>query len=401
MKNEIMNTRRKIRSVAVWLDVRHKASRGVVEGVMRHLSARTGIEVAFFGNHPCNDGFERAVSIEPDVVVADSTALRGRGLSLLRASSVRGVIFCGRQELATAGGAAVLPLVTDAEAVARTAARVLMRSGLRDFAYLGTPQTTAWSEARRRHFKAALEERGFAMLEYGAVAAHAGWRRERGRLLAWVKGLPKPCGIFAAFDQRARHVLVVCREAGIPIPQQVQVLGVDDEDYICENEVPPLSSVAIDFCSAAERAMAAIAAHLEDGAPLPEAVLAPVSGVTERLSTYDISRTGERVNKARNFIRLHAAEGISPADVAHHVGGTLRHLEGGFRQVLGTTVAAELKEARFAEVKRLLEKTSTPLGEIARLAGFRTSGGLMNAFKARFGITMGAWRKGEEVTSDE
>lgn len=393
MKNE-MEAKRRIGSVAICLDIRHRASREVVEGVMRHVSAAGGVEVAMFGNHPCNDGFERAVSVEPEVVVADATALRGRGLALLKAPSVRGIVFCGREAPPAMDGAAVLPLVSDAAGIASAAARLLVRCGLKDFAYLGTPMPTAWSEIRWIRFREALAALGFSPIEYGAAARRAGWRRERRRLRKWVEALPKPCGIFAAFDQRACHALAVCREAGLPVPQQVQILGVDDDEYICASETPSLSSVAVDFRDAAERAMSAMAAHLEDGVPLPETVLARVSGVTERRSTYDISRTGERVNLAREFIRLHAAEGISPADVARHVGGTLRLLEGGFRKVLGTTVAHELREARFATVRRLLENTETPLGEIAGRTGFGSAGGLMNAFKARFGVSMRQWRDG-------
>ena len=127
-------------------------------------------------------------------------------------------------------------------------------------------------------------------------------------------------------------------------------------------------------------------------APLPSAFLAGVAGFTERLSTCDVSRSGERVNRARDFIRLHATEGISPSDVARHVGGTLRYLESGFRAVLGTTVEAELREARLQAAVRLLEDTETPLGEIAGRVGAGNPRSLMNAFKRRFGCSMRQWR---------
>ena len=207
-----------------------------------------------------------------------------------------------------------------------------------------------------------------------------------------MRDLPKPCGVFAAFDQRARHLLSVCRGEGLPVPRQIQVLGVDDEEYVCENEIPSLSSLAVDFRGAAQEAMQAIFAHLETGSPLPSAFLAGVAGFTERLSTCDVSRSGERVNRARDFIRLHASEGISPSDVARHVGGTLRYLESGFRAVLGTTVEAELREARLQAAVRLLEDTETPLGDIAGHVGAGNPRSLMNAFKRRFGCSMRQWR---------
>ncbi|MBR1609326.1 MAG: helix-turn-helix transcriptional regulator [Kiritimatiellae bacterium] len=138
--------------------------------------------------------------------------------------------------------------------------------------------------------------------------------------------------------------------------------------------------------------MRAIFSHLETGAPLVPEFFAGVAGFAERRSTCDASRSGERVNRARNFIRLHATEGIAPPDVARHVGGTLRYLESGFRTVLGTTVKAELREARLQAAVRLLEDIETPLGEIAARVCFGTSGGLMNAFRRRFGCSMHEWR---------
>ena len=278
--------------------------------------------------------------------------------------------------------------------IGETAAAALVRSGLRDFAFLGAPHGERWSDARRDAFAAALAKRGFGpVADYSPVAKRPDWRRERRHLAAWAKGLPKPCGVFAAFDQRARHLLSVCRDEGIDVPRQIQVVGADDEDYICESEIPSLSSIAIDFRGAAQRAMQAIFDHLETGAPVPGLVLAGVAGFTERLSTCDIRRTGERVNRARDIIRLHATEGVSPADVAHRAGGSLRHLEACFRTVPGRTVADELREARLQAAARLLEDTETPRGEIAARIGFGNGGSLMNAFRRRYGCSMREWRR--------
>ncbi len=229
--------------------------------------------------------------------------------------------------------------------------------------------------------------------DYSPSAKRPDWRRERQRLTEWFSSLPKPVGVFAAFDQMARHLLSVCRALEIPVPRQVQILGADDEDYLCENEIPPLSSLALDFRGAAESAMRAVFAHLEGGAPLPGTVLAGVAGLTERLSTCDNNRTGEWVNRARDVIRHHAAEGIGPSEVARRTGASLRLLEDAFKTVLGRTAAAELRETRLAEAARLLDETKIPPGELAARVGFGNPHSLMNAFRRRFGVSMGKWRK--------
>ena len=388
-----MQANRKKWTIAVCVDVRQKASRDIVEGVMRHVLARGGARVMLLGNHPCNDGFDRSAGGEPDILVAQYNMLKGANAALLRLPCLKAALFFGGWGSFRPPWPAV-SIVADDQQIGAMAARVLVRSGLRDFAFLGAPHGDRWNAARRDAFAAALAKKGFGpVADYSPSAQHPDWRRERRRLVAWVKALPKPSGVFAAFDQRARHLLCVCHDEGIPVPRQLQVVGADDEEYICENEIPSLSSIAIDFRGAAQQAMQAIFAHLEAGAPLPGLVLAGVAGFTERLSTCDIRRTGERVNRARDIIRLHATEGITPADVARRAGGSLRHLEECYKTVFGHTVADELREARLKEAVRLLEDTETPLGEIAARIGFGNGGSLMNAFRRRYGCSMREWRR--------
>ena len=382
-------------TIAVCVDVRQKAAREIVCGVMREARWRSGVDVVLLGNHPGNDGFDRIFGGTPDILVASPNMLRSFRPTLLRSRSVRAAVFFGTW------GSGSLPyphvsLISDDREIGEVAARVLVQSGLREFAYLGSPHGERWSMARGAAFAEALVAKGFGpVADYSPSAKRPDWRRERRRMAQWLESLPKPVGVFAAFDQRARHLLSVCREQGVPVPRQVQILGADDEDYLCENEIPPLSSLALDFRGAAESAMRALFAYLEEGAPMPETVVAGVAGLTERLSTCDNSRTGEWVNRARDVIRHHAFEGIGPVEVARRTGASLRLIEDAFKTVLGRTVAAELRETRLAEAARLLGETELPPGEIAARVGFGNPHSLMNAFKRRFGCAMRQWRKRE------
>lgn len=380
-------------TIAVCMDVRQKAAREILCGVMREARQHDGVDVVLLGNHPGNDGFDRISGGTPDILVASPNTLRSSRPALLRSRSVRAAVFFGTW------GSGSLPypyvsLISDDREIGASAARVLVRSGLREFAYLGSPHGERWSIARGVAFAEALAARGFGPVsDYSPSAKRPDWRRERRRLTEWIASLPKPVGVFAAFDQRARHLLSVCRALEIPVPRQVQILGADDEDYLCENEIPPLSSLALDFRGAAESAMRAVFAHLKEGTPLSGTVLAGVAGLTERLSTCDNSRTGEWVNRARDVIRHHAAEGIGPSEVARRTGASLRLIEDAFKAVLGRTVAAELRETRLAEAARLLDETKIPPGDIAARVGFGNPHSLMNAFRCRYGVSMGQWRR--------
>ena len=389
-----MLVRKKKWTIAVCIDVRQKSTRDITEGVMRCVVAHGGADVMLLGNHPCNDGFERTSGGEPDILVATyDRLLKSASRSLMKSPKLKAAIFFGRWKETDLRCPAVM-IASDDQQIGQTAARILLRSGLRDFAFLGAPHGDFWSLARRDAFAEALAASGYGLAaDYSPSAKRPDWRRERKRLTDWVHALPKPCGVFAAFDQRARHLLSVCRDEGIPVPQQIQVLGADDEDYICENEIPSLSSIAIDVRGAAQTAMRAVFAYLEDGEPLPKNIMAGVAGFTERLSTCDASRTGEWVNRARDIIRHHAVEGLSPAEVARRTGCSLRLLESGFSMVLGKTVAADLRETRLKEAARLLAETETPPGEIAARVGFGNARSLMNAFKRRYGQSMRQWRK--------
>ena len=131
--------------------------------------------------------------------------------------------------------------------LATEAAALFRRKGLSHFAFVGSPGAERWSEARRRFFRAALKDMGFNLNVFAPAPGIRSWRTRGNELAKWLVSLPKPCGVWAAFDQRAKHVLDACHLAGLNVPSQIQVLGVDNETYICEQTVPSLSSLMPDF----------------------------------------------------------------------------------------------------------------------------------------------------------
>jgi len=382
---------RKLRLLA-HLDVRHAASREMVGGILRYAAGHPEWEVQFWGGHPSNEPFEYYCDWRPDALVTDGVchlyardefaALAGRAVVFVNTAPRQGL----RRPRAV--------LTTDERLLAVAAAELFVRKGLSHFAYVGTPGTERWNEARKRLFKAALGERGYALSVFREPAA-TGWRQQEEALAAWIRELPKPCGVWAAYDQRAKHVLDACHLAGVTVPDQVQILGVDNESYICEQTGPSLSSLAPDFegggFKAAEFVDNALAGRLTERNTTFKFGL---KGVVERLSTSDTNGTARRVAAAHEFIRRHAPSGIGVTDVAASLGVSPRLLEKNYRAVTGRTVIEDLQTERLARVKEMLRKTTTPIDSIGPFCGFKSLSHLKTLFKRTFGMSMSEFRRG-------
>jgi len=285
-------------------------------------------------------------------------------------------------------------IVCDHAAISDAAAELFMRHGLESFGYLGSRYALAsatWDADRRDAFKAALRPRGFRVEAYSPPDLHGD--AEAAALAAWLKALPKPCGVLASDDVRAMHTLDVCRSAGIAVPEQVQLVGVDNEEWICEHTAPTLTSIEPDFEGCGHRA-AELLLRMMEGGKCAEVETFGVRRVVERMSTTDIHGAALRAVRARRLMR----EGIGDAPlgvgrIAASLRCSRRTLEASYKAVFGRTVRDDLAELRLERAKRLLAGTDTPVLEIAKNCGLDSPHYLMRLFKARTGMTMLQWRK--------
>ena len=195
-------------------------------------------------------------------------------------------------------------------------------------------------------------------------------------------------------DTRAQTVLDACRMAHLRVPEQIQLVGVDNEIEICENMQPTLTSILPDFDGGGYLA----AQLLDDILSRRKRPRKPVNlayGVKEvviRASTQDLKGGGRLVTLAREFIRLQAHEMITVADIAAHLNVARRTLEMRFREILGNGVAEVLRRERLNRVARLLRETDRSISDIAYDSGFASPTHLMAAFKQFTGMTMKEWR---------
>lgn len=285
-----------------------------------------------------------------------------------------------------------LPWVeTDDEKIARLAAEHLIERGFRRFGFCGDGRFN-WSVWRERHFCARVREAGLAVDCFAPKSGASDVSIEAAELGRWLRELPKPVGIMACYDIRGQQVLDACRSAGLAVPGEVAVVGVDNDALLCDLATPPLSSVIPNAHRTGYEA-AALLDRLMAGKRVPAAatLIAPL-GVAARQSTDVLAVDDRDVARAVQFIREHACDGINVADVLRAVPLSRRVLEMRFKGQLGRTPHEEILQARLARVKQLLGETDLPLYRIAERTGFEHVEYLSVVFRREVGTTPSAFR---------
>jgi LacI family transcriptional regulator len=215
------------------------------------------------------------------------------------------------------------------------------------------------------------------------------------QLAKWLGSLPRPIAAMAAHDAVAVAVLEAAAHVGLRVPKDIAVLGVDNDELLCETAEPPISSVAMDHERLGELAAEEIRRMLEQPGAKPSGRLAPVRGVVERQSARSLAPTAALVARAVAYIRHNAVKGIGAADVAKHLGASRSLVDQRFRKATGESVLEMIRRVRLEAVRAKLRNTTLPIGQIARSCGFETETHAMHLFKARFGCTMREWRRRE------
>lgn len=207
---------------------------------------------------------------------------------------------------------------------------------------------------------------------------------------------PRPLGIFAWNDRDAAEVLGVCLDAGLSVPEEVAILGVDDNKIVCENQDIPISSIAHDL-ERISRERAALLDRLMDGEePPPKPILIPPRGIVTRRSTDTMAAESPTALAALAYIRDNLAKSFGVDEVARAIGVSRPTLDRIFAAELGTSVAQETLRQRIARAKVMLHETDASISEIAAALGFCHGPHLSNAFLRAVGTPPGKWRRSQE-----
>jgi LacI family transcriptional regulator len=291
---------------------------------------------------------------------------------------------------------ATTPLVhVDDTAIGQMAADDLLGRGYREFGYCGL-RGANWSEKRERAFRAAVVDAGCRCVEY-RLSPHSrsesSWEAQQVRLATWVSRLPKPAGVLACYDPVGQRVLEACRRVDAIVPDQVAVLGVDNDQTICDVCDPPLSSIAANHARVGYEAAALLDRMMRRRRRRKRPIYVDPLGVVTRASTDILAVGDEDVAAALRLIHERACGTLRVGDVVEHVMISRSVLKERFRRLLGHSIHDEIVKVRIRAVKRLLAETDLPLSAVAREAGFRHPEYMGVVFRKLVGKTPGQFRK--------
>ena len=287
-----------------------------------------------------------------------------------------------------------LPWVeTNDISIAKLAAEHLLGRGFKHFAFCGDARFN-WSKWRLAHFADAIRFAGFDCGVYQPIEAR-GQKIEQqiAGIATWLKNLPRPVGVMACYDIRAQQVLTACRSLGLAVPDEVAIVGVDNDELLCDLCSPPLSSVIPNNHQAGYEA-ARLLDQMMSGVKVPPKphLIEPIR-VAIRQSSDVLAVHDRDIALAMHYIREHACDGINVSDVLKAVPLSRRVLESRFKKLLGITPHEEILRVQLNRVKQLLTETSLSLFQIAGRTGFEHVEYLSVVFKREVGMPPRAFRQ--------
>lgn len=393
----------KLPRVALLLETSTEYGRGLLRGIVKYVRLHGPWEYSVAPGH-----FEHVLP-KPDAWSGHGIIARVRSPEMANLIHLTGVPFVASSLVESGSlmlGGRFGEIRTDSEAIAVMAAEHLLEQGLRQFAFcgfIGCP----WSQRRESVFRETVEPAGFACHTYRIRMSNwlqspswmKTWEQEQPVLMEWLKSLPKPVGLMACNDSCGSEVLQACARAQLRVPDDVAVVGVDNDEMMCEVSAPQLSSVALDL----ERAGYMAARLLDDlmsGKECEERLVrVEPTHVVARQSTDVIAQQDPAVANALRFIRNHAGKPIGVPEVAEGIGVCRRTLERRFILALGRSPLKEIARCRVERAKRLLLETELPHHRVAAAAGF----GSLKAFNRTFyeiaGMQPGTFRRSGKTSS--
>ncbi len=295
-----------------------------------------------------------------------------------------------------------IPLIdTDDQVVASLAAEHLLERGFRHCAYCGFVGAN-YSDKRSRWFVEGIRRAKADCHVYQPPRSLPGGdtiEREKDALLYeedlvhWLVALPKPVGIMACNDLRGQQIMNACRRAGLLVPDEVALVGVDNDEVLCELADPPLTSVAPNARRIGYEAAQLLDRMMQGQRPSQQQQLVPPLGIVTRRSTDVLAIPDRAVASVLRFIREHACEGIRVPDLVKVAALSRTVLERRFTRLVGRSPKVEILRVQIARAKQLLADTDLSLPAIAERCGFHHAEYFSSIFRLKIGMPPGRFRR--------
>ncbi len=377
------------RRIALVIETSNQYGRGLLQGVGRWVRERGGWTVTLVEAGRGDGGAGHLVGWCGDGILAR--------IENPRVAAAVATLGVPTVDLSAARLLPGLPWVeTDDRAIAELAARHLHERGYRHFAFIAD-RRFVWSANRGRSFSAALSRMGLSCSEH-AVSATRTVTDSRESTAAWLRGQTFPLAVFGAYDPLGHHLLEVARSLGLNVPEQLAVLGVDDDAVLCGLADPPLSSVRPDAEGAGYAAASLLARLLGGEAVAATGELLPPLGVASRASTDGVAVEDPQLLAALALAQARGCDGIGVAALARAAGVSRQVLDRRCQAVLGRTLKAELDRVRLRRVREMLVETDLSVTAIAGLTGFTHPEYLGVVWRRAMGASPAAWRRSQRPT---
>lgn len=371
------------RKIAVVVETVNAFGRGIISGISESLRHQPGC-VVYFEERTLNMGFPGWLNDWR----GDGIIVRDRYGKCYAEAQKTGALVVDLSEQRIPGS---LSVYTDNAAIARMAAAHLKSCQFNAYAFVGIRHLQFSSQRRDAFLRSVGISPVYDFLD--EVRAGPAWEDEQTDFLEWLEKLPKPVGIMACSDRVGMNVLKGCLLAGIAVPEQVAVIGVDNDDVYCSLSNPPMTSVeqntrriGFDACELLFRA-------LDGKAPRYRTLAIPPIRVVRRKSTDVLAVPDRIVAQAIKMIREHACSGITPADVASRLNISLRTLERRFLRFSRHTPWKEISETRIFAACELLIETDQTIESVAHRVGFASVAHFNRMFEEVVGVRPSGYRR--------
>ncbi len=387
----------KRRYVAIIAGYEHHYDRQVVEGISRFVQE--------------HEHWKPYIPLRRHDLVSRLKKWRGDGIiaalddpKVFELVSEAGIPAVGFGDGKGSRGRPIPYFASDDAAIAKLGAHHFLDRGFTNFAFCALPDDThfqPWSNNRCNAYVEMLERSGYECSVFrSSVKGERDWEFGYAELCDWLRSLEKPVGLMASYDGHALYVLEACQDIDLAVPEEVAVIGVDNEELICDLADPPLTSIVQGAVTLGYQAATVLDNLMKGETPTDRTTKIAPTGIVTRQSSDVMAIEDRELVSAIRFVREKAATGIGVGDVAKHLSLSRHSLDRRFRRVLGRTVHAEIQRVQIERVKHLLRSTSLPAKDIAERSGFRYREYLSNVFRQVTGQTLGEYRRDVATSQD-
>ncbi|MEJ2054264.1 MAG: DNA-binding transcriptional regulator [Calditrichaceae bacterium] len=285
-------------------------------------------------------------------------------------------------------------IITDSGLIAKMASEHLIERGFKNYAFFGFDHFE-WSNGRKKYFCKYNAEAGFKTYVYNSPGKNEDidWEIEQQHVCDWLDTVPKPVGLMACNDDRAQNILDVCKRLGLRVPEDVAVIGVDNDPLVCETQDPPLTSIAMNVEKAGFEAAKLLDQMIDNPTIGNRQIHVSPTHIEQRQSSDILAVDDIEVAAALRFIRENARNKILVSDVVNATHVSRRTLEQRFKEAIHLSIYDKIRKVRVELITKMLLETDLPISHITSFFNFTDVEHISRYFKKEKGKGLREYRK--------